>query len=169
MGSRGPVPKSSEQRRVAGSKNRNHASGGEGPAPARPKMPSWLPKEAQKEWRRVVKELLPYNLLTKIDADVLAVYCMTFATWRSASETIAAEGCTYKAKKSGLFKQHPAVAIEAAAAARLLQLLKEIAATPAARLRMRMGPPAGANEDDWLEEMIRKTEREKANNGGNTL
>jgi len=45
------------------------------PPAAIPKCPRHLDKEAKKEWRRMVKELEPLGVLTRLDKAVLARYC----------------------------------------------------------------------------------------------
>ncbi|MDR0249848.1 MAG: phage terminase small subunit P27 family [Burkholderiales bacterium] len=50
---------------------------GVNPAVEEPDMPKYLGREARKEWRRIVPELLELGLLTKIDRTVLAMYCQT--------------------------------------------------------------------------------------------
>ena len=48
------------------------------PRPKAPKCPSWLSREAKKEWRRLAPELERLNLLTKNDLAMFASYCAAF-------------------------------------------------------------------------------------------
>ncbi len=45
------------------------------PAPTAPKCPSWLHKDAKKEWKRISTELERLGLLTQVDMAALAGYC----------------------------------------------------------------------------------------------
>ena len=53
-----------------------------------PKCPTWLDKEAKKEWRRMVTELDPLGMLTLIDRSVLARYCDNFSKWMAAEKAL---------------------------------------------------------------------------------
>src|SRR5688572_18095041 len=60
------------------------------PEPAVPTCPSWLPKEAKAEWRRIVPQLERLGLLTLIDRAALAAYCQSYARWEEAERFLAA-------------------------------------------------------------------------------
>lgn len=56
------------------------------------KIPSWLDKEAKKEWRRVCKELEELNLLTNVDTVALAIYCDAYSKLLQANKEIETQG-----------------------------------------------------------------------------
>ena len=58
------------------------------PVTPAPRAPSWLSKEAKKEWRRLAPVLGAIGVLTTTDADALAGYCEAWATWKDATQKI---------------------------------------------------------------------------------
>ncbi len=55
---------------------------------ARP--PAHLSDAAKREWQRLRRKLAPAGLLTPLDANVLAMYCMAWARWVEAEEQLDA-------------------------------------------------------------------------------
>lgn len=155
MGRRGPIGKSRKAKELSGNPGKRRLVAGAVIPPGEPECPDWLSDAARSEWDRVLGLLMAFKVLTRLDADILALYASTFATWRKTVETLQREGCTYDGP-TGLKKQHPAVIVEAALSQRLVALMKEIAATPAARLRMGIESPDGAEEQDSVSSFARK-------------
>lgn len=50
--------------------------------------PRWLPTEARREWRRVVKLLLAQRVATAADRGALAAYCLSYARWQQAESVL---------------------------------------------------------------------------------
>jgi P27 family predicted phage terminase small subunit len=123
-----PIPDVPEPRRIA------------------PKCPSWLSKEAKREWKRIAPELERLGLLTQIDATALAAYCTAYARWREAEEIIAKEGMTYENERLGRIAQRPEVAIARQMMAQVRAFCTEFGLTPSARGRMTM--PEAPNDDE---------------------
>lgn len=59
------------------------------PAPIAPTCPSWLGKEARKEWRRLAPLLHRLNLLTQLDRGDLAAYCDSYGRMVEAAQELA--------------------------------------------------------------------------------
>lgn len=55
-------------------------------------VPSYLSKEARKEYRRVAPELAEQGILTEVSSNLLASYAAVYALWRAALEDIATNG-----------------------------------------------------------------------------
>ena len=51
-----------------------------------PTAPSWLPREAAEEWRRIVPELSRMRLAKDIDRGSLAAYCLSWARFAHLSK-----------------------------------------------------------------------------------
>lgn len=67
---------------------RRRASEVQGEGPRHLSAPGWLGEEAKEVFRtkqRLLINLMP-TLVSKLDADTLAAYCVAFLSWRSASE-----------------------------------------------------------------------------------
>lgn len=59
-----------------------------------PDAPSWLSPEGRREWDRVVPGLSVLDILKPEDRAVLAAYCETWSTFRTAQESVNQEGLT---------------------------------------------------------------------------
>jgi len=59
-----------------------------------PKAPSWLPKAAKAEFRRVLKYLASVGTeyVTSLDQSALLAYCLNYAAWLEAEQRLLAEG-----------------------------------------------------------------------------
>ena len=93
MGQRGPAPKPPELRALEG--NRGHRPIGSLDSTFRPEVgapsaPQWLTSEGRKAWRRLMPELLRYNLITVLDRDMLAMLCQTIGRMELLERSITA-------------------------------------------------------------------------------
>ena len=127
------------------------------PEPVRPSCPTWLAKEAKREWRRIAAELESLGLLTRVDRAALAAYCQCYARWVEAeAELVPFSGdgrmqLTTTTDKGNVI-QHPAVGIANKAMAEMRAFLTEFGMTPAARTRINAKPreDKGAKTKDFL-------------------
>lgn len=104
------------------------------PLPENASAPKWLSADARLEWQRVVKVLAHERIVTVLDVDVIALYCATFATWKTATAAMEAEPVVVT--KGGNVKASPHHAIATASARALLKLAIELGLTPSARSRI---------------------------------
>lgn len=58
------------------------------------KMPDWLDEEAQKVWKKTIKDMKEFEILDKVDEDVLATYCDAVARYREATIEVRVRGMT---------------------------------------------------------------------------
>ena len=60
------------------------------PKSARLITPSWISKEAQTEWRRLVKQFksMDAQILSDLDINALAIYCEAVVTYRKAMQKV---------------------------------------------------------------------------------
>lgn len=61
---------------------------------ARLRMPEWLDDTGQEVWKKTVKDMSGFDLLDRVDEDMLATYCDAVARYREASQKIREEGYT---------------------------------------------------------------------------
>jgi len=59
----------------------------EPPAAESCKPPAYVKGKARKAWQRIAPVLIGLGVLTTLDVDVLAEYCVCYAAWRDAAET----------------------------------------------------------------------------------
>ncbi len=92
MGQRGPAPKPAELKLLEG--GRGHRSfdltSSFRPEVGLPTIPKHLSAGARKAWKRLTPELVRYNLLSKIDADALAMLCQTIGRLELIERSIGA-------------------------------------------------------------------------------
>src|SRR6218665_593724 len=79
MGRRGPSPKPNELKVLEGGRGHRpiDLTSTFRPEVGLPSVPKHLSREARKAWKRLTPELIRYNLLSKVDADALAMLCQT--------------------------------------------------------------------------------------------
>jgi len=58
------------------------------------KMPAWLDDEAKAVWKKTIRDMKDFDVLDKVDEDVLAAYCDAVARHKELSETIREKGYT---------------------------------------------------------------------------
>ncbi|MDR9857861.1 phage terminase small subunit P27 family [Paenibacillus sp. VCA1] len=58
------------------------------------KIPVWLSDEARKVWRKTVKDMEEFDVLDKVDEDVLGTYCDAVARYQEANNLIEIHGYT---------------------------------------------------------------------------
>ncbi len=101
------------------------------------RAPSWLDKEAKKEWRRLAPMLERLGVLTESDTGALTAYCEAWATWKSATQKIREFGLVLKHPTAGkLPVVSPYVTIADHALTQMRGLLVEFGMTPSSRARI---------------------------------
>jgi P27 family predicted phage terminase small subunit len=65
------------------------------------KIPDWLDDAARKVWRKTVKDMEEFDVLDKVDEDVLGIYCDAVSKVQEANRLIDIHGYT-EINKSGV-------------------------------------------------------------------
>lgn len=138
------------------------------PPPIAPECPSWLHKNAKKEWKRIVPQLERMGLLTQVDMAALAGYCEAWAMYMEAMSYLHKNGQSYLTvlrDESGnivlndkgeqvILKSSPWP--EASIAHKSLMQVRafcsEFGLTPSSRARMSV--PGADDKDDGMEELL---------------
>ena len=126
------------------------------PKPIVPKCPVWLGPIAKKEWRRVVPELERLGLLTCVDGAALEGYCESYGKWVEMTQFLKKfekQGYMFKTP-SGYMQQLPQVSMAQRYLAAVRAFCTEFGLTPSSRARMTL--PGQTDEDDPMEEFLRK-------------
>jgi P27 family predicted phage terminase small subunit len=108
---------------------------------------------AQREWRRLTKELLELGLLTNIDTTALAVYCDAYSKYVEATEAVKREGVTIKyTNKAGHTNtiENPNVNVAKKYYKIMKDMMAEFGLTPAARAKLAI-PKEERKEPDPFE------------------
>jgi P27 family predicted phage terminase small subunit len=123
-----------------------------------PNPPAFLSEDAVNEWWRVAPELHALGLLTILDVQPLAAYCMAYAHWMAAEQALAqmaAEDPRFNGMmitgSTGSLLANPLVKIARNAAARMLRFAGEFGMTPCARSYLdAVGRLSGPSKFDGL-------------------
>ncbi len=163
MAKPGRKPKPTAKRKLQGNPGRRPLPKNE-PQPRKPagipRAPQHLDKLAQKEWRRMAKELHPLGLLTNIDLTALAAYCASFSIWIDAQKQIQKHGVLIKAQ-SGFPMQSPYLAISNRAMTEMRKWMVEFGLTPSSRSRVEAKPVEKESELEKFQNKGKKLEAVK--------
>ena len=147
---RGRKPKPTNLKELAGNPGHRPLNQDE-PKPQTVMMqaPRFLDDVANKEWRRISRELYPLGLLTKIDRSALAAYCQAYSRWIQASEEIEGKSLTLKTE-NGYEYPNPLLAIINNALEVMRKFGVEFGMTPSSRSRLKVEPPEAPDDLDKL-------------------
>lgn len=139
MGARGPKPKPPALVVLEGNRGKRKINRAEPrPGVGRPRPPAFLSGVGLELWNRTVPELERMHLLTVVDGEALAAYCVAYGEFADSTEQIDRDGLTVTTSFGNVI-QNPAVGIRH----RAMQLMKAFAAefglTPSSRGRMVIG------------------------------
>ncbi len=134
---RGRKPKPEHLRVIEGNPSKRPIT--QGPQPERlsapPDAPEILTGDAREEWDRIAKSLHHLGLLTVVDIQPLAAYCMAYGRWVMAERELTA-GELVTVTTNGNAIQNPLVGIANKAAADMVRYAAEFGLTPSARARL---------------------------------
>jgi len=149
MGKRGPAPKPTNLKVLAGNPGKRELNMNE-PKPEVeieiPSPPSFLGTYAKKEWKRIAPVLHEVGLLTKADYAVLAGYCQCYDRWITSEKIIRSKMKENKGKltfetESGYVQQIPEIGISNQAMKEMRNFAKEFGLTPSSRTGIHVDKP----------------------------
>jgi len=115
-----------------------------------PRPPEHLSEDEKTKWKLTVKELHPLGLITTIDKDALAMYCVIFVRWLKAEKMVREKGEIIKTAAGNII-QNPYLSIANRALDQLNKLGAEFGMTPSSRSRVKADL---VNPDDELVNML---------------
>lgn len=143
---RGRKPKPVELRVLHGTAAERAQAAYPKPRRALPRCPEHLTGEAEKCWRRLSRELYDAGLLSTIDREALAAYCMAYARYRKAEDMLAETSEVILTaqrededgtKTGGNLVQNPWLAVSNRALDQMTKLAAEFGMTPSSRSRVK--------------------------------
>lgn len=144
MRGRRPIPTAMKE--LAGNPGKRRLNENEPKPPAAaPPCPSHLGNEARKEWRRILKELGPLGMVSKLDRAALAAYCQAWGRWVEAEEQLRKHGPVVKSP-SGYPMMNPYLSIANTAMEQIRKYMTEFGMTPSSRSRIETTPQKPADE-----------------------
>jgi len=121
------------------------------------KPPSWLSKEAKKEWKAIAPELIRLGLLTNIDINALAVYCDAVAKYAEAAKRLDEEGIIVEytnARGATNLVRSPWTQIASQYATIIRQFLSEFGLSPSARASLAIGNTKQRKQETPFDEIF---------------
>jgi P27 family predicted phage terminase small subunit len=115
-----------------------------------PRPPEHLSADEKEKWKAVVRELHPLGLVTTIDKDALAMYCVIFVRWIKAEKLVREKGEIIKTAAGNII-QNPYLSIANRALEQLNKLGAEFGMTPSSRTRVKTD---ALDPDRELEQML---------------
>lgn len=158
---RGRKPKPVEQKIAEGNPGKRKLPNAPKPKLALPRPPTFMTKEAKKEWRRVIKHLHENQLMSHLDVAALAAYCTHYSRWVEAEKKIQELNTLIIKAPSGYPQNNPYLGIANRSLEMMHKFLVEFGMTPSARARIDLGKSASGEEDPFEEFWRRKRERQE--------
>ncbi len=112
------------------------------PKSARLITPNWISKEAQTEWRRLVKQFkaMDAQLITDLDVNALAIYCDAVVTYRKAMQKVRETSEVMTAKNNpGKPIKNPWLMVANDAATQIKKYGEVLCLDPVSRARVGIG------------------------------
>ena len=134
---RGRKPKPTALKRLEGNPGKRALNNYEPrPRVVLPRPPDHLSDAEREKWKSLVKELHPLGLVTTIDKDALAFYCVLYVRWQKAEKIVREKGEVMKTAAGNLI-QNPYLPIANRALEQLNKLGAEFGMTPSSRSRIK--------------------------------
>jgi len=99
------------------------------------KMPGWLDEAAQAVWKKTLRDMKEFDILDKVDEDVLAAYCDAVARHKELSQMIREKGY-YVMNAAGSFVEAPWVKTQLSYARLIVQYSDKLGLNANARARL---------------------------------
>lgn len=97
--------------------------------------PVRLSEKAMEHWDKTVETLTAANMITNVDAQALAAYCVNFTTWHDAIVEVDKEGAVITGA-SGIPQRSPHLIVAEKALVSMMKFLTEFGMTPSSRTRV---------------------------------
>jgi P27 family predicted phage terminase small subunit len=146
----GRKPKPTSLKLLAGNPGKraiNHAE--PKPRVILPKPPEHLSDEEKIKWKLIVRELYPLGLVTTIDRDALAMYCVIYVRWIKAEKMVRDKGEIIKTAAGNII-QNPYLSIANRALDQLNKMGAEFGMTPSSRSRVKADVIDPDHELEWM-------------------
>lgn len=148
---RGRKPKPTAVKRLAGNPGKRALNNAEPhPKVVRPRPPAHLSNDEKEKWESVAQELHSLGLVTNLDLDQLAMYCVLWVRWEEAEKMVREKGEIIKTAAGNII-QNPYLSIANRAIEQLGKLGAEFGMTPSSRTRIKTDPSDAEHE---LERML---------------
>lgn len=147
----GRKPKPTALKKLAGNPGKRALNNGEPqPRVVLPPAPDHLKNDERIKWNELAKELHELGVLTSLDQDALAFYCVLFVRWKKAEQVVHEKGEIIKTTNGNII-QNPYLSIANRALEQMNKLGAEFGMTPSSRSRVKIESGDAEHE---LEQML---------------
>ena len=153
-GTRGPAPKSAQERWLTGTGPRPDdvaaSSGGRGAGKALrvPRPPKTLGPAGRRLWASLYRQLAPAGLLAETDLPALELLCGSYGTWHDATLSIKNDGAIVHDSR-GVPRKNAAVMVQRDSAATVYKLLNEFGLSPRSARLLGLETVEDGDDDDY--------------------
>ena len=112
------------------------------------KPPTWLDKDAKREYKRIVAALADLDMLRATDVGVLSSYAVAYSRWVASEKKIAADGTVIKVTGSQgqeKFIKHPALLVSSESQKQMLRAGSLLGLNPVDRTKISATPKQLSN------------------------
>lgn len=142
---RGRRPLPTEVKRLRGNPGKRRLNAHEPtPSSRRPTRPDFLTSRAAAKWDELVPELEAAHLLSRLDGELLAIFCQAWADWIEAELAVRGASPVIDTMLGNLVVS-PWRTVANQHRKELLRLAVELGLSPSARSRIKVGPPEEAD------------------------
>ena len=114
-----------------------------------PAIPKFLKGEAKKHYVELVESLgNKHRIINELDADILSMYCVTYARWLKADKELEVDGMT-QATPNGYVQMSPAYIIWRDLTGQCLKIARQLGLTPPARFQLKAGVTESQDSFDF--------------------
>ena len=113
--------------------------------PVKMKIPFWLDDAARQVWKKTMKDMAGFDILDKVDEEVLATYCDAVARYQEVTLKVREEGYT-TINAQGTESVSPYVRAAQSYARIIMQYADKLGLNPNSRARL--AKKLADNEDD---------------------
>ena len=142
---KGRKPKPTGLKLLTGNPGKRPLNAREPAADGAPRCPHHLTGPARQKWAAMVRDLRAANIVTRLDGDALALYCVLWARWVAAEKDVRERGEVLTSDEGGQY-QNPYLAIANRALRELGRLAGEFGLTPSSRSRVKVVERKGAQQ-----------------------
>ncbi len=151
-GRKGRPPKPAHLKVIDGNPGKRRLAPTVKAPPSRPRAPEWLPSYAKTVWRRLVPLLDEMGILTTVDRETMASYCIAVNKLKESTEALAKTGYLVQGRRKGEAVKNPAAQHQREAMHEIATFSSMFGLSPADR--QRLGDPASAAKAGDLETIL---------------
>lgn len=154
MGSRGPLKAPTELKLIRGERRESRLNRAKPkPRSTRPVMPADMSDEANRVWRRIMRDFGATGVLTSVDTDSFRAYCEAVSRYKRAATMLEETGPLVRGARQGELVKNPLHQVVRDNAMLIRAFARELGFLPSAREGLHAGDASDEDPfEHWLAE-----------------